>query len=318
MILDPADIAGFLPFEQRYERRQQRWDDGPHASWEAFDRVLERQIILNMARGYAEGYTERFIRTAKIAASLQHPSFLPVYDLGIVDGTTPFYTTPPVRGEPLSDLLRTFEGEAASIDRPFPLRPIIGGVRDACRALEYAHGRGLLHLDLYPGSLLIDEDFRIVMEADDWWASDVPARDEADPVGILGRPVYMSPEQVNPAVLGVGPATDVFGLGGILHVILFRAPPNRLPGRTRGVEVLSAIAAREFEPRRPGTLRPAIRSSEGRRKIDRLVGICLKALAYEPERRYPTAAALGAALDEWLEPDRSSWWGAIRRRDGGM
>jgi hypothetical protein len=49
-----------------------------------------------------------------------------------------------------------------------------------------------------------------------------------------------------------------------------------------------------------------------------LVGICLKALAYEPGRRYPTAAALGAALDEWLEPDRSSWWGAIRRPDGGV
>jgi serine/threonine-protein kinase len=310
---DPAEIAGLLPFDERYERRQQRWYDGPYGSWEAFDRVLEREVILNMPRGCTDG----FIRTAKIVASLQHPCFLLVYDLGLLGGTTPYYTTAPVRGEPLSDLLRTFEGEAASIERPFPLRSIVGAVRDACRALEYAHRRGLLHLDFYPGSLLIDEDFWIVMEANDWRASDVPVRDEATSFAIVGRPVYMSPEQVNQAGPGVGPATDVFGVGGILHVILFGAPPNHLPGRT-SVEVIMAIADRAFEPRRPGTLRPAIRSSEGRRKIDRLVGICLKALTYEPERRYPTAAALRAALDEWLEPDRSSWWGAIRRPDGGV
>jgi eukaryotic-like serine/threonine-protein kinase len=314
MILDPAEIASFLPFEERYERRQQRWYDGPYGSWEAFDRVLERDVILNMARGYPE--IPRVIRTAKIAASLQHPCFLPVYDLGIVDCTTPFYTTPPVRGEPLSDLLRNFEGDGDSTERPFPLRPIIEAVRDACRAMEYAHGRGLLHLDLYPGSLLIGEDYRILMDIHEWTGVGVRDEDREVPFGIVGRPVYMSPEQVNPAGPEVGPATDVFGIGGILHVILFGTPPNHL-GRP-SVEVIMAIAGRAFEPRRPGTLRPAIRSSEGRKKIDYLVGVCLKALAYEPERRFPTAAALGAALDEWLEPDRSSWWGAIRRRNGGV
>jgi serine/threonine-protein kinase len=250
-------------------------------------------------------YTDslRFIETAKVAACLQHPSFLPVYDLGILGGTTPFYTTPPVRGEPLGGFLRSFEGEVASIEKPFPLRSIVGAVRDACRAVEYAHGRGRLH----PDSVLIDEDFRIVMQAHDWRASDVPDRDEAAPGFIASRPAFMSPEQLDEAGRGVGPATDVYGVGGILHVILFGTPSNHLPGRTRVVEVIRAIAERAFEHRRPGTLRPGIRSSEGRRKIDRLVDICLKALAYERERRNPTAAALGAALGEWLETDRSSW-----------
>lgn len=300
MNLDPAEIAGLLPFEERYELRRKRWLDGPHESWEAFDRVLEREVVLNRPWLYTD--VPRFIKTAKIAASLQHPCFVPVYDLGIVDRKTPYYTTAPVRGKPLSDLLRNYESEAASIERPFPLGSIVRAVRGACRAVEYAHGRGLLHLDLYPGSLLIDDDSRIVLEAADWSSSDVPSRDEAARLAIMGRPVYLSPEQVNPAGPGVGPATDVFGVGGVLHVILFGTPPNHL-GRP-SVEVITAIADRAFEPRRPGTLRPGIRSSESRRKIDRLVGICLKALDYEPERRYPTAAALGAALGEWLDTDR--------------
>src|SRR4051812_22266235 len=82
MILDPAVIAALLPFEGRYERRRQRWYDGPHGSWEAFDRVLEREIVLNMAWAYSD--VPRFIRSAKVAASFRHPGFLPVYDLGIL------------------------------------------------------------------------------------------------------------------------------------------------------------------------------------------------------------------------------------------
>jgi serine/threonine-protein kinase len=314
MNLDPADIAGLLPFEERYERRRRRWLDGPHESWEAFDRVLEREVILNIPWRYTD--IPRFIETAKIAASLQHPSFLPVYDLNVV-GTTPFYTTPPVRWKPLSDLLSTFEGEAASTENPLPLWLMAGAVRDACRALEYVHCRGLLHLDLHPESLLIGEDHRILMDIHKWRVIGVQDEDRTAPFAILGRPAYMSPEQVNLAGPGVGPATDVFGVGGILHVILFGTPPNHLLDRTSVVKVITAIADRAFEPRRPGTLRPGIRSSAARRMINRLVGICLKALAYEPERRYPTAAALGAALDEWLEPNRSSSWVAFQRRIRG-
>jgi serine/threonine-protein kinase len=316
MDLDPAEIARTLPFEERYELRQKRWYDGPHESWEAFDRVLEREVVVNRPWLYTK--IPRFIRAAKIAASFQHPGFPPVYDLGILGDLTPFYTTAPVRGESLSVLLRKSEGEGAPTAKPFPLRPIVEAVRDACRALEYAHGRGFLHLDLHPECLLIGKDRHVILGADEW-------REMGDGLGdgvgircVAVRPGFMSPEQLDETGRGLGPATDVLGVGGILHVILFGTPPNHLPGRANAAGLIRAVAERAFEPRRPGMLRPGIRASEGRRRIDRLVGICLKALAYEPERRYPTAAPLGAALDEWLEPDRSSWWEAIRRRDGGV
>jgi hypothetical protein len=99
----------------------------------------------------------------------------------------------------------------------------------------------------------------------------------------------------------------VFGLGGILHVLLFGTPPNHLPGKSARVEVLSAIAERAFEPRRPGKLRPQIVTRQDCRLAHELTAICLKSLASEPEDRYPSAAALGAALDECIEKSRSAW-----------
>ena len=308
---DPSQIARLLPFGDRYERRRQRWLDGPHGSWEAFDRVLERDVVLNVAWDYSD--VPAFIRSARVAASFRHPSFLPVYDLGILGGTTPFYTTPPVREVPLDRLLREYEGGEPGSAGPFPLLALAGAVRDASRALEYAHRRGLLHLDLHPDCLLIGDDYHVFLDVVGW--TEVRGGDDAEAgeFAIVGRPSYMSPEQVNGPGRAVGPATDVFGLGGILHAILFGTPPIQLPERGSLVEVIRAIAERSFEPRRPGTLRAGIRSSGVGSRIDGLVGICLKALAYEPAGRYPTARDLGDALDGWLARCRAPWWAAWRR-----
>lgn len=309
MSLDPAEIARLLPFEERYERRRQRWLDGPYGSWEAFDRLLEREVVLNVAWAYSN--VPRIVRPARLAASFRHPSFLPVYDMGMVGDTTPFFTTPLVREGPLGQLLGKMERDKTGSGGSFPLLPLVGAVRDACRALEYARRRGLLHLDLDPDSLLIGEDYHIVLDVHDW--KEVGARDgegEAHGFCLVGRPAYMSPEQVNESGPGVGPASDVFGMGGILHVLLFGTPPNHLPGKTSVIEVIPAIAERAFEPRRPRPLRPGIWSSPARRRIDGLVGICPKGLAYEPVGRYPTAAALGDALDAWISRCRAPWWAA--------
>jgi eukaryotic-like serine/threonine-protein kinase len=305
MNLNPTDIAGLLPFELRYELRRQRWCDGPYGSWEAFDRVLEREIVLNIAWGYS--HVPSFIRSAKVASSLRHTGFLPVYDLGIIGGTTPYYTTPPVREKPLGHLLRESQDDGPPPANGFPLVPLVGALRDACRALDYAHHRGLLHLDLHPDSLLIGGDYHLILDVDGW--SEARAGDGGESGGfrIVGRPNYMSPEQINEAGPGIGPATDVFGLGGILHFILFGKPPNHLEGTPNVRDVIKAIAGRAFEPRRPGTLRPGMRTA-ARWRLDGLVGICLKTLAYEPEARYRSATEMGDALDEWLDQDRRAWW----------
>ena len=119
MNLDPAEIAGLLPFETRYELRRRAWYDGPHGSWEAFDRVLGREVVVNMPWDYTD--LSRFLKAVRTAASLQHPGFLPVLDLGITGGGQPFFTTPPIRGEPLSRRLRKYEADEPPAGGPFPL-----------------------------------------------------------------------------------------------------------------------------------------------------------------------------------------------------
>jgi len=311
MNIDLDVIASCLPFEKRYELKRLRWLDGPHQSFEAFDRVLEREVVVNMPWAYTS--IPRFVKTAKVAASLSHPNLLPVLDLGIANEGRPFFTTPPVRELPLDTIvgrLELAEDRQARAGRAFPLVPIVGAVSEVCRVIEYAHERGFLHLDLYPGAILIGADYHAVL--DTTGCDNLRAQDEweADPIGILGRPSFMSPEQAK----GVRPRppTDVFGLGATLHFILFGTPPNHLPGASKIGDVLKAIDERAFEPRRRGRLRPEIRGRRDRKMAHRLAAVCLKALAYEPDQRYPTAAALGDALDESLERCRGSWWQTIR------
>jgi serine/threonine-protein kinase len=305
MNFDPTEIAALLPFEKRYELRRQCWADGLHTRWEAFDRVLEREVWINKVHPASD--TSFFIKRAKTASALRHPNILPVYDLGIVGNTTPFYTTPLVRVASLDTLLGERERNGDQPATQFPLKGFVGAVRDACRALEHAHRHGFLHLDLHPGCLLVGEGFREILLDHGWEEMRAHMRDDSDAFRVFGRPAYMSPEQVNEAGPGVGPATDVFGLGGILHVILFGTPPNHLPAKASVVEVIRAVADRAFDPRRPGTLRPQIGGRRDRKTAHELTAICLKALSYEPEDRYPSAAAFGAALDEWEEKSRSAW-----------
>jgi serine/threonine protein kinase len=310
MNLNPAELAGVRTFEERYEVRHRRWYDGHYGSWEAFDCLLEREVVVNIA------YTDfpGFIRSAKTASSFQHPGFLPVYDLGILDGGVPFYTMPPVRGEPISQLICKFDDDAPPTGDSFPLRPLVRAVRDACRALEYAHRQGLLHLDLHPNSLLIGENDHVVLDVNDWKQAGAKDSGEAEPLAFLCRPSSMSPEQVPGVGPGVGPATYVFGLGGILHVILFGTPPNHLVGKMNAGDVLRAIAVRAFEPRCTGPMRRAIGSGRDRRTALKLVAICRKSLDYEPERRYQKAEELGEALDKWLEHDRPALWRMFQQR----
>ncbi len=304
MNLDPAEIAALLPFDSRYEVRHQCWSDGLHRRWEALDRVLGREVWLNRVPPAADA--PHFIGRARTASALRHPNILPVYDLGVAGDATPFYTTPLVRAVPLGTLLGDQEsGEDRPASRP-PLLSLVGAVRDACRGLEYAHRHGAVHLDLRPESLLVGEGFREVL-LDGGWDEIRVHKESEGPFRLIGRASYMSPEQAVETETGVSPATDVFGLGGILHVILFGTPPNHLPSKTSVVEVIMAIAERAFEPRRPGTLRPQISSRGDRKTAHELTSICLKALSYKPQDRYPTAAALGAALDDWQVKSRSAW-----------
>jgi eukaryotic-like serine/threonine-protein kinase len=306
------DILAFRRPEDRYELRRRLWADGPHEGWEAFDRLLGREVVLH--RPYPTTDLARFLARARNASALRHPNLIPVHDLNLYEDGTPFFTTPLLRANSIDTLLRRHERAEEVGEGAFPLEPMVRAVRDACRAVDHLHRWGFLLLDLCPGSVLITEDPREVFVEPEWEV--IAARQAGDPRvnHIIGRPPYMSPEQATGDGAGLGPPTDVYGLGGILHYLLFGQPSNRLPGTNSPLEIVRALIGRGFEPRAPSPLRPQIEAIVGRRGAGGLIQICMKALAFEPERRYPTAAALGDALDDWLEGRRSPWWERLGRR----
>jgi WD40 repeat protein len=160
-------------------------------------------------------------------------------------------------------------------------------MRTVAEALDYAHRLGVLHLDLKPGNVLLDEhgephvaDFGLARRLDA-----VLAEDDAE---IAGTPSYMAPEQTELGEQRLGAATDIWGMGAVLYELVTGEPP------VHGATLEDTIArVREAQVRRPRDLAPGV-------PLD-LEAIVLRCLRREPRQRYPTARALADDLGRFLD-----------------
>lgn len=241
----------------------------------------------------------RFEREARAVARLQHPGIVPIFDVGDAGGV-PYFTMEFVKGRTLAgvlDGLRALgkdthhlraesvgpEGSGARSSSYVKLSARI--VRDVARALEHAHGEGVVHRDVKPSNILLRPDGTPLLF--DFGLATVEADEALTLTGeFLGTPHYVSPEQA--AGRHLSASTDIFSLGATLYELLTLERPFT------GVstqEVLRSV--QEHEPR------PASRLN---REVPRdLATICEAALAKEPGRRYATAAAMADDLDRFLE-----------------
>jgi WD40 repeat protein len=217
---------------------------------------------------------ERFLREARGAAGLRHPHIVSIHEVGRHRGQ-PFYSMDFIEGEDLSVY--------ATHTKP-DLRAVAACIAKAARAVQYAHVYGVLHRDLKPSNLIVDAagephliDFGLATALD--------GNDGLTRTGtVMGSPGYIAPEQLRGESSTL---TDVYGLGGVLYFLLTgRAPfvAARLP------ELLAAVAA--GGPLPPRRLDPSL-------PLD-LETIALRALASDPAKRYPDAAALAEDLEHWL------------------
>jgi serine/threonine-protein kinase len=284
--------------ERRYEHRRRLWLDGPYGGSVAYDKVMDLEVGLYIAYCFSD--VPAFIRRARARGRLRHPHLLPVLDFGMTLDRLPYFTEPFVEARDLGSLLKTWEDR-----RPFPLRHLVRAVTGVCRAVAYCHARGLCHLDLTPGAVQVDDSLTDVFVTGGWEeAGFLSAGPEQGLASQIPTPGYAAPEQVRfsegaLARRGLWRQVDVYGLGGILHLILYDAPPNRVPpgAAASPVNLLQALLSGQGLDRR-GQLRPALRA--GTKAVSDLEQIAAKALELDPGVRSQAAEGMAAELEKWL------------------
>lgn len=294
---DDRAVDGFpwegLAAADRYQLLGEVARGGMGVLWMARDRVLGREVVLKALRDeYADkpGAEARFLREARVNSQLEHPGIVPVYDLGRFPTGRPFFAMKYVRGRPLDQLLA--ERPPAS-DLGLWLKVFVR----VARAVAYAHTKGVVHRDVKPHNVMLTEGGRVRLL--DWGLAKVPDEDDADygdgvvgfgPSGFtrtgtaVGTPGFMAPEQARGDNRRVDERADVFGLGGLLAVILTGAPPFSDPDR--GVVWEQSLA---------GDLGPAFDRLDGCGADRRMIRLAKRCLTREPEDR-PRNAGVVARL----------------------
>ena len=217
---------------------------------------------------------ERFLREIQIAARLQHPHILPLYDSGQAEGLL-YYVMPFVEGESLRQRLER--------ERQLPLEDALGIARAVAAALDYAHRHQVVHRDIKPENVMLHEGEATVTDFGIAKAITAAGRDTLTQTGTaVGTPAYMSPEQAAGEAELDG-RSDIYSLGVMLYEMLAGEPPYTGP-------TAQAILAKRFtEPV------PSLRAA--RDTIPEWVERAItNALARVPADRFATAAQFGQAL----------------------
>jgi streptogramin lyase/predicted Ser/Thr protein kinase len=237
--------------------------------YRAWDTRLERNVALKiLAPRYAEDdvFRERLLRESKLAASLDHANVVPVYDAGEVDGRF-FLAMRFVAGTDLRALLRR-EGA-------LPATRAVEIVSQVADALDAAHARGLVHRDVKPSNVLLDERGHCYL-GDFGLTQSVASASPADG-SLLGTLDYVAPEQIRGDP--VAAPADIYSLGCLLYECLAGAVPFGRPSEVATIYAHledAAPSAREHTPQLPAA-------------ID---AVFARALAKDPASRPPTCAEL--------------------------
>lgn len=234
----------------------------------------------------------RFEREIEVAAALEHPSVVTVFGSERI-GDQVVLAMQWVDGIPFDTWAAGAAAEARQESPPEmrPVREVLESFAQVCDAVHHAHQRGVLHRDLKPSNILVDSGNR--PHVLDFGLAKLRAADDDDSSltrtgGLIGTPVFASPEVVRGEVRAIDTRSDIYALGVVLYASLSGRLPH--PPRDDLAQLLQEIQQRE----------PALPSSLNRRLDHELDAIIFKSIAKEKTRRYDSVAALAADVRRYL------------------
>ncbi|MBI1346351.1 protein kinase [bacterium] len=304
-------------FQIRFRLIRKLGQGGLGTVWLAVDTSLNRYVAIKEI--IAEGNQRpadigRFRREAEITGRLDHPNIVPIHLLGENESNgRVFYVMRFLGNQTLEDAIREYhERRELGQEDPLAFHRLLTAFVSVCQAVAYAHSRKVIHRDLKPQNVALDDFGQVILL--DWGLAKTLGQE--DPLThlqqheewqtpenldvtlagqVLGTPLYMAPEQAAGRIDEIDELTDGYGLGGILFAILTGSAPHELSNDSLGAgSQLSALldVIVDQSPPSPRQLNPAISPA--------LEAICLKALSKDRYARYPSALALSEDLQRWM------------------
>jgi tetratricopeptide (TPR) repeat protein/tRNA A-37 threonylcarbamoyl transferase component Bud32 len=261
-------------------------EGGMGVVYEAVQEHPHRTVALKVVKpGLESSLLRRFEHESQALARLQHPGIAQIYEAGVADagfGPQPYFAMEFIHGQPLRKFIDAYR---------LNMREQLGLMGKICQAVEHAHRRGLIHRDLKPGNILVDEsgqpkilDFGVARVTD----NEAQVTRQTDVGQLVGTLEYMSPEQVLADPMEIDTRSDVYALGVILYEMLAGRRPYKLSRRLHE----AVLTIREEDPAPLSSV-----SGQYRGDIETIVA---KALEKDKARRYGSAAELAEDIRRHL------------------
>ncbi len=305
------------PYKDRYAKPRLLGRGGMGEVYLLRDGRVGRDVAFKRIRRQHTGRSDlesRFLREARVQGQLEHPSVVPVYDVGITPEGEAYFTMKRIQGLTLAQIISGLRNGDHAIRQHYNVRRVLGAISRACLALAYAHTRGVIHRDLKPANIMLGDygevyllDWGVAkvtgtnvdsLLADAMLLDDVDREDadvEAGDTGIgslLGTPGYIAPEQAR-GMVSIDFRADIYSMGAILFEVLALEPLHR--GRDAEELLQSTFLGTD--------LRPSVRS-KGERISPDLDEICQRACALNPAERFSSAREMSEALERYLHGAR--------------
>jgi len=273
-------------FADRYEVIEPLAHGGMGAIYKARQKQPERLVVLKLmlhGRFASEKYRTRFEREAQAVARLKHPNIVSVYEYGEVAGQ-PYFTMEFVDGCNVKQYVLRH-----GLDKRGTCELMV----KICRAVAYAHQRGVIHRDIKPSNILVDGsgnprllDFGLARLASDYGDEQIHMTEMGE---VMGTPSYMSPEQTMGRPEEIDIRSDVYSIGVLFYELLTDSLPYRVD-RRRPLESLRIV--RDYIPKRPSDIDPQMDGD--------LDAIVMKCLEKERDLRYQSAVELAEDIARYL------------------